>query len=339
MDISCGFPPGPDTPAHIALAESLGYARAWCYDSPVFYRDVWMTLALAASATSRIGLGTAVLVPSLRDVTVTASSIVTLADLAPGRVAVTLGTGYSGRLLVGRPPMPWSEVEAYLRALRGLLAGEDTEYDGATLRLLLGAGSTTTNPVGVPLLLGADGPRGQAIARELADGVFLMRHPAAPVPPEPPWRATFVLGTVLDPGEAWNSPRARAATEAATAVNYHLLHQAAGPAVDALPGGRRWRASVEAVPAEVRHLEAHAGHLSAPNRHDRLVLDEAYARDAAAEGSMLPPTAFTPDAWRQRLAGLADLGITEAVFQPMGPDVGRELRAFASMAGLGPEGC
>jgi 5,10-methylenetetrahydromethanopterin reductase len=49
LDISCGFPPGPDTPAHIELAESLGYARAWCYDSPVFYRDVWMTLALAAT--------------------------------------------------------------------------------------------------------------------------------------------------------------------------------------------------------------------------------------------------------------------------------------------------
>jgi hypothetical protein len=31
MDISCAFPPVPDTPEHIALAEWLGYRRAWVY--------------------------------------------------------------------------------------------------------------------------------------------------------------------------------------------------------------------------------------------------------------------------------------------------------------------
>jgi 5,10-methylenetetrahydromethanopterin reductase len=328
--ISCGFPPGPDTPEHIALAESLGYARAWCYDSPVFYRDVWMTLALAAARTSRIGLGTAVSVPSLRDVTVTASSIATLCDRAPGRVAVTLGTGYSGRIVLGKAPLRWSEVSAHFVALRALLAGEDASVDGTTLRMLLGPGSVGPRRFDVPLLIAADGPRGQAVARAVsADGVFLMRHPTSPPVPEIHWRATFVLGTVLDPGEAWNSPRARAATEAALSVNYHLLYQAAGAGVDALPGGTRWRESVESVPESVRHLEAHAGHLTAPNRHDRLVLDEAYSSHADAGPAMLPPTAFTPEAWRTRLAELADLGITEVAFQPMGPDIPRELRAFA----------
>ena len=46
--ISCVFAPSLDTPAHIELAERLGYRRAWCYDSPAMYADPWMVLALAA---------------------------------------------------------------------------------------------------------------------------------------------------------------------------------------------------------------------------------------------------------------------------------------------------
>jgi 5,10-methylenetetrahydromethanopterin reductase len=200
--------------------------------------------------------------------------------------------------------------------------------------MLLGDGSTSPRPIRVPLLIAADGPRGQAIARELGDGVFIMAQPRGPVVPELPWRSTFALGTVLDPGEAWNSPRARAATEAAAAVNYHLLYETAGAAVDNLPGGKRWRDSIESQPMAVRHLEMHAGHLVSPNRHDRLALDEAYADGATLSSTALPPTALTVEEWRARLDGLADKGITEVAFQPMGPDIERELMAFAEMAGL-----
>jgi len=34
-----------DTPAHVELAEALGYKRAWLYDSPAVYPDVWMVLS------------------------------------------------------------------------------------------------------------------------------------------------------------------------------------------------------------------------------------------------------------------------------------------------------
>src|ERR1700730_3640473 len=53
MDISCAFATSMDTPDHIAEAERLGYVRAWCYDSPALYPDVWMVLALAAARTRR----------------------------------------------------------------------------------------------------------------------------------------------------------------------------------------------------------------------------------------------------------------------------------------------
>ena len=50
------FAPSLDTPAHIELAESLGYRRAWCYDSPAVCADPWMVLAVTAGRTSAIGL-------------------------------------------------------------------------------------------------------------------------------------------------------------------------------------------------------------------------------------------------------------------------------------------
>ena len=36
----------------------------------------------------------------------------------------------------------------------------------------------------------------------------------------------------------------------------------------------------------------------------------------------------------EKIAGLAALGVTEVVYQPGGSDIARELRAFASAAGL-----
>jgi 5,10-methylenetetrahydromethanopterin reductase len=40
----------------------------------------------------------------------------------------------------------------------------------------------------------------------------------------------------------------------------------------------------------------------------------------------------TADQLRERLAGLADHGVTELVFQPCGPDIRRELEAFMATA-------
>jgi len=48
LTLSAAFPPGRDALDHVALAEDLGYERAWLYDSPALYHDVWMTRARCA---------------------------------------------------------------------------------------------------------------------------------------------------------------------------------------------------------------------------------------------------------------------------------------------------
>src|SRR3954471_15651581 len=114
MQISCAFPTTLDSHEDIALAEELGYERAWLYDTPQQSPDVWMTLALAAERTERIGIGPGVLVPTLRHPMVNAAGTAALAAMAPGRVAISFGTGFTGRRAMGYGAIPWSYMRAYI---------------------------------------------------------------------------------------------------------------------------------------------------------------------------------------------------------------------------------
>src|SRR3954469_12598443 len=173
MDISCATPTSLASPDHVAVAEELGYTRAWFYDTPQQSPDVWMMLALTAQRTERIGLGPGVLVPSLRHPMVNAAGTAALAALAPGRVAVAFGTGFTGRRAMGYRQIKWAYMEEYIRAYQGLLRGETIEWEGARMRMLHPPGHGAPRPVDVPIIIGALGPKGAAVARELADGLFI----------------------------------------------------------------------------------------------------------------------------------------------------------------------
>src|SRR5438270_6169352 len=164
MDVSVAFPTALDSHENIALAEELGYARAWLYDTPQNSPDVWMSLALAAERTERIGLGPGVLVPSLRHPMVNAAATATLAALAPGRTAVAFGTGFTGRRAMGYRAIPWSFMTAYIDAYRGLLHGDIVEWEGARMQMMHPDGSGPPRPIDVPILVGALGPKGRAVA-------------------------------------------------------------------------------------------------------------------------------------------------------------------------------
>src|ERR1700749_4514274 len=238
MDISCAFATSSDTPVHTELAETLGYRRAWLYDSPALYPDVWMILTRCAERTSRIGLGPGVLVPSLRHPMVNAAAIAELVNLAPGRVAVAIGAGFTGRFSLGKRPLPWRQVADYIRCLKALLAGETAEWDGARIRMMHLPGFGAGRPVDVPILVGADGPKGLAVAAEAGDGVFSAAVPQPDAVDAADWRALLSFGTVLDDGEDLTSARVADAAGPAAVVLYHGMYERAGAAVDSLPGGQ-----------------------------------------------------------------------------------------------------
>ena len=106
----------------MVLAEELGYERAWLYDTPQQSPDVWMMLALAAQRTERIGLGPGVLVPTLRHPMVNAAATAALAALAPDRVAVAFGTGFTGRRAMGYRAIPWSYMDPTFAPIAGYCA-------------------------------------------------------------------------------------------------------------------------------------------------------------------------------------------------------------------------
>jgi 5,10-methylenetetrahydromethanopterin reductase len=329
MDISCAFATSSDTPAHVQLAEKLGYRRAWLYDSPALYPDVWMILTRCAEGTSRIGLGPGVLVPSLRHPMVNAAAIAELADQAPGRVAVAVGSGFTGRFSLGKRPMPWRQVAEYVRCLKTLLAGETAEWDGARIRMLHSPGFGAKRPITVPILIGADGPKGLAVAAELGDGVFSASVSQPDGVNVADWRALLSFGTVLDAGEELTSARVVDALAPAAVVMYHAVYERGGPAaVDGLPGGRGWREAVEKHPENERHLAIHEGHLVRANARD-----EPHVADLIPMASAASLTG-TAEQVAESVHRLAAAGITEIAYQPAGSDIGRELRAFASATGI-----
>jgi 5,10-methylenetetrahydromethanopterin reductase len=325
MDFSCAFATSSNTPSHVELAETLNYKRAWLYDSPALYPDVWMILTRCAERTSRIGIGPGVLVPSLRHPMVNAAAIAELESQAPGRVAVAIGSGFTGRNAMGQRAMSWRRVAEYVRCLRALLAGEAAQWEGAKIRMLQLPGFGAKRPIEVPILIGADGPKGLAVAAELGDGVFSAAVPQPDAAKTADWRALLCWGTVLDDDEELTSPRATDAAAPGAVVIYHAMYERGGAAaVDALPGGHGWREKVEAYPEDERHFAIHEGHLVRANP-----ADEPHVADVIPFASTMGLTG-NAEQLSEKIAGLAAQGVTEIVYQPAGSDIERELTVFAS---------
>jgi 5,10-methylenetetrahydromethanopterin reductase len=323
LEVSCSFPPSLATPEHAALAESLGFSKVWLYDGPAQYADIWMTLGRVAEATSTIGVGAGVLVPSLRHVMTNAAAIATLAALAPGRTFAALGTGFGGTLLLGERPVRWAVVADYLRSLRGLLAGETVEHEGRRLRMLHPDGFAAPRPLEVPIIVAANGPRGIGVAAELGDGVYSY-FPQ----PDFAWSAVPLHGTVLDPDESFDSPRVLEVAGVGLTMILHGFYESPPPgvALEDFPGGAEWKDAIDALPEEERHLALHEAHLVGIAERDRVLVHPESVANLTFTG--------TPEDLRARLDGLARDGATEVVFGAKAPDIERELSAFAAMAGL-----
>ena len=164
LTVSCAFPPGPDTVAHAQLAESLGYERVWLYDSPVLYGDVWVHLARVAEATEPHRTrprGAGARTCATRSTQ--ASAIATVAGLAPGRLVVAIGTGFTARMAMGQKPLTWAATRTYIAQVKGLLAGESMVVEGKVVKLTPPAGWLDVHPV--PILVAANGPKGLAVAQ------------------------------------------------------------------------------------------------------------------------------------------------------------------------------
>ena len=179
MDYGIGIPSYIEAWREVKAAEEAGFTHAWLFDSQLIYSDVWATMALAAQHTTRIKLGTLVAIPSNRLAPVTAAAAASINKIAPGRVIVGLGTGYTGRNTMGLPALRMDEFEEYALQVKALLNGEDALLrEGSRerwIRLIHSKSNSGRDEFfniedPIPVMLAANGPRGQKITGEVSDG-------------------------------------------------------------------------------------------------------------------------------------------------------------------------
>jgi len=152
--------------ADVRRAETLGWDAALQPDSQLRRRDTYVLLAAAARATERITLGPLLANPVNRHPTVTASSIATIDELAPGRTLLGWGVGDTAVRLAGLRPARVKELEAATRLMRALLDGGAVEVGAARPARL-------PHHRPVPIWIAAGGPRTLRMAGGVADGVFI----------------------------------------------------------------------------------------------------------------------------------------------------------------------
>jgi 5,10-methylenetetrahydromethanopterin reductase len=354
MRFAIAIPTDADSWRVVRRAEELGFARAWFYDTQMLSADPFVAMAAAALKTTRIRLGTGVLIPSNRLAAVTANAFASLNKLAPGRIDFGVGTGFTGRRAMGLGAVKLADMEEYVRIVMALLAGETVEakIEGKTrlIRLLnpeLGL-INTNDPIG--LYVAATGPRARALTARLGAGLIsTIGDPEAAAAALQEIRAgreaaghlvdldSVVLtgGAILEEGEPADSPRAIAEAGPRAAM---LLHRAADQALAGMPNAtpappaiantvagyvelaRRFR------PQGAHYLENHRGHLMFVKPEERPFVTADLIRLTTITG--------TAPEIKDRIAALFATGYSEVAIQIVPgqehaiEDWGRIRRAF-----------
>ena len=147
----------------VGMIEETGYRALFLPE--IAGREAFSTLSALADHTQRLQLGTGVVTSVSRRVQITAMAAATVHEVSGGRLVLGLGAGPSGSGSLER-------LQAYVTALRALLAGERVEVEavsGPPTSVRLTAPPATPPPI----WLAALGPRAMRLAGEVADGVLL----------------------------------------------------------------------------------------------------------------------------------------------------------------------
>src|SRR6516165_6117683 len=129
MQFAIAIPTDADSWRLVRRAEELGFCRAWFYDTQMLSADPFVAMAAAAVKTTRIRLGTGVLIPSNRIAAVTANAFASLNKLAPGRIDFGISTGFTGRRTMGLGAVKLSDMEEYVRVVQALWRRETIEAE------------------------------------------------------------------------------------------------------------------------------------------------------------------------------------------------------------------
>jgi probable F420-dependent oxidoreductase len=136
--------------------------------------DPWISLATAASVTTKIRLATAVALPVESDPITLAKAIATLDHLSGGRVTIGAGFGWNTDELEDHHVPPGRRravLREYVEAMRALWTQDEASYDGEFVRFGPSWAFPKPTQAHVPLIIGAGGgPRTFEWIARTADG-------------------------------------------------------------------------------------------------------------------------------------------------------------------------
>src|SRR5882672_7739259 len=155
---SLGGEPGSRYIQQLKLAERLGF-HAFFHNDKKWARDVFARLGAATQATARIGLGTSVIDPYTRHPALMAQATATLAEMAPGRFRVVMGSGSHFETLPGYGnPKPVAALRESTQLMQRLWRGETVSIDGEIVKFKDGA--LDWKPAAIPqLYIASRGPQ------------------------------------------------------------------------------------------------------------------------------------------------------------------------------------
>jgi alkanesulfonate monooxygenase SsuD/methylene tetrahydromethanopterin reductase-like flavin-dependent oxidoreductase (luciferase family) len=343
MEFAISYPARPDAWKDLVVAEEHGFTHCWFYDSQMIYSDVYVCMALAAERTKRIKLATGVAIPSNRIPPVTAHSIATINQLAPGRAILGIGTGFTGRNTMGLPPVPLDTVRSYIQQCRTLLRGEELLYREGTrerwIRFLHQDHGYINLKNPIPIYFAANGPKALELVGELTDGwITTLSDPQSfkknlAVVEKGATTAGRTLtnfpnvmlstGCVLRPGESATSQRVINRIGPFAIVALHALWEQSAVAADLPPMLKDLYAKYDSeyaaklkTPADRRYLEIHEGHLIYLKPGEEKYVTEDLVRGFSLTG--------TGEEIIARLKALEAVGMKQIAIQVVG-DSGREM--------------
>lgn len=158
--------PAEQTVKLARLAERSGFAGVWVGDSHIIWREMYVLLGAIASQTRRVWIGSGVTHPVVRHLTLTASSFVTLDEIARGRMRVGIGIGASGPINIGVKRAARAELETAVRGLRKLFQGEPVAFDGKEIKLMFACAHE------IPVYVAASTPGTIELAVQTGDGMI-----------------------------------------------------------------------------------------------------------------------------------------------------------------------
>lgn len=169
-----GFIPFGDSLVIAREAEAAGASSLWMAEH-LGYRDSLGSCMAFALATKTAAVVPTAISPYLRNPMPLAMAMATLAEAAPGRVAIAVGVG--NPLFLGEAGVqmekPLRANREYVEALRALWTAEPVRQPEAMLHRLAGARMMYRPPQPIPIYLAPMKEQNLRLAGRIADGVVL----------------------------------------------------------------------------------------------------------------------------------------------------------------------